>query len=77
GFRQSYPRLAVTENLSTERSVRGALFLANTVFINSEVENATRFSPRFGPILVPSSQHVEAKMFYVRIGQKRFRADAL
>ncbi len=32
----------------------GALFLANTVFINSKVENMTRFSPRFGPILVPS-----------------------
>lgn len=26
GFRQSNPRLAVTENLSTERSERGALF---------------------------------------------------
>lgn len=84
GFWQSYPRLAVTENLSTERSARGALFLANTVFINSKVENMTRFSPRFGPILVPSdfvmgprsvclvpsSQHVEAKKFYVIIGQK-------
>ncbi|MFA0911380.1 hypothetical protein NHG86_16380, partial [Vibrio cholerae] len=51
GFRQSYPRLAVTENLSTERSVRGALFLANTVFINSKVENTTESSLSKSPNL--------------------------
>lgn len=70
---------------SLHRALRkGRFVLANTVFINSKVENMTRFSPRFGPILVPSdfvmgprsvclvpsSQHVEAKKFYVIIGQK-------
>lgn len=69
---------------SLHRALRkGRFVLANTVFINSKVENMTRFSPRFGPILVPSdfvmgprsvclvpsSQHVEAKKFYVIIGQ--------
>ncbi|HHS3347043.1 TPA: hypothetical protein ACTGGT_003844, partial [Vibrio cholerae] len=48
-------RLAVTENLSTERSERGALFLANTVFINSKVENKTVFNLSKSPNLAPNT----------------------
>ncbi|EJL6547710.1 hypothetical protein [Vibrio cholerae] len=47
--------MAVTENLSTERSVRGALFLANTVFINSKVENKTVFNLSKSPNLAPNT----------------------